>query len=327
MSSGTQDGNASPTSNPTADAPLPPTGEQVRISHAGHEAWTVAVAAGLRSLSLDGRPVVNGFAESERPSGGRGQTLVPWPNRIAGARYALDGAEQQLAVSEPSTGNAIHGLLRWVAWHVVAADTEQVTWECTLPPQPGWPTSLRARVSYALDDGGLTVTVRVRNVGDADCLYGTGSHPYLTAGTELVDDILLTVPAGTWYDTDALGIPTGAHSVDGTPYDLREPTRIGERVLDTAYGDLDRDADGRWRIRLTDPGTDRDVVLWADGAYNWAQVFSGDTLGPLQRRRGLAVEPMTCPPDAFNAPDPAAAGVVRLAPGDEHVATWGLSLN
>src|SRR6478609_370235 len=97
---------------PTTGAePLPPTGEQVRIAHAGHEAWTVAVAAGLRLLSLDGRCVVDGFGESDRPSGGRGQTLVPWPNRIAGARYELDGEEQQLAVTEPSTGNAIHGLL------------------------------------------------------------------------------------------------------------------------------------------------------------------------------------------------------------------------
>ena len=182
-------------------------------------------------------------------------------------------------------------------------------------------------MSYALDDEGLTVTTTARNVGDADCLYGTGSHPYLTAGTELVDDTLLSVPAATWYATDERGIPTGAHPVQGSPYDLREPRRIADRLLDTAYGDLDRDADGRWRIRLAGQDDARAVVLWADAAYGFAQVFSGDTLAPHERRRGLAVEPMTCPPDAFNAPDPAAAGVLRLAPGDEHVATWGISLS
>jgi aldose 1-epimerase len=320
------DENAPMASTVAGTAPLPPTGRQVRIAHGRHEAWTVAVAAGLRSLSLDGRPVVDGFAEGERPSGGRGQTLVPWPNRIAGARYRLDGEEQQLAVTEPSTGNAIHGLLRWVAWHVVGEDVDRVTWECTLAPQPGWPTSLRCRVTYALDDDGLTVTTKARNVGDADCLYGTGAHPYLTAGTELVDGTLLSVPAATWYETDERGIPTGAHPVHGSPYDLRESQPVGDRLLDTAYGDLDRDADGRWRVRLAAPDLAQELVLWADAAYEFAQVFSGDTLAPHERRRGLAVEPMTCPPDAFNAPDPAAVGVLRLAPGDEHVATWGLTL-
>jgi aldose 1-epimerase len=173
------------------------------------------------------------------------------------------------------------------------------------------------------------VTTSARNLGSADCLYGTGSHPYLTLGTALVDDLSVAVPASTWFETDAGGIPIAAHPVEGTPYDLRTAQRIGQRVLDTAYGDLDRDEDGRWRVVLTDPDVDVDdpaLVMWADEAYEYAQVFSGDTLHGAERRRGLAVEPMTCPPDAFNAPDPAAAGVVRLAPGDEHVATWGLAL-
>jgi aldose 1-epimerase len=307
--------------------PLPPTGDQVRISYGDHEAWTVAVAAGLRSLTLAGRRVLDGFEELERPTGGRGQTLVPWPNRIAGARYPLAGEEQQLAVTEPSTGNAIHGLLRWVTWQAVAVEEHHVTWACTLVPQPGWPTSLQCEVTYALGEAGLTVTTRARNVGDADCFYGTGSHPYFTVGTELVDDIELTVPADTWFEVDETGIPTGTRPVDGTPFDLRAPSRVGDRVLDTAYADLHRDDDGCWRIRLAAPGGSPELVLWADATHAYAQVFSGDTLPPAQRRRGLAVEPMTCPPNAFNAPDPAAAGVVRLAPGAEHVGTWGLSLS
>src|SRR4051794_9684527 len=60
-----------------SSVPRPPTGEQVRIRHGGHEAVTVAVAAGLRTCSLGGSPVLDGFAEDERPGGGRGQTLAP----------------------------------------------------------------------------------------------------------------------------------------------------------------------------------------------------------------------------------------------------------
>jgi aldose 1-epimerase len=303
-------------------AQLPPSGEQVIIRHGAHEAVTVAVAAGLRSYTVDGRALVDGFDVHERPAGGRGQTLLPWPNRIAGGRYDLDGA-QQLAITEPAKGTAIHGLARWVTWQPVDIRSDAVTWRYVVPPQPGWPTCLECHVTYQLDDDGLAVTTRARNVGSARCLYGTGSHPYLTAGTALVDAAVLTLEAATWYESDERGIPRGCAPVDGTPYDLREPAPLGGRVIDTAYADLARDADGRWRARLDGPGAG--VVLWADEAYRFAQVFTGDTLAEPLRRRGVAVEPMTCPPDAFNAADRAASGVVVLEPGDEHQATWGLT--
>jgi aldose 1-epimerase len=306
-----------------APHPLPPSGEQVTIRHGGHEAHTVAVAAGLRAYRFDGRDLVDGFETGERAAGGRGQTLVPWPNRIAGARYELDGA-QQLAVTEPEHGNAIHGLARWVTWQPVEVRESAVTWRYLLPQQPGWPTSLDCHVTYLVSDDGLTVSTRARNVGAARCLFGTGAHPYLTAGTALVDNATLTLPAARCFDTAADGIPTGTRPVEGTPADLRSGAAIGDRVLDTAYADLERDADGRWRALLRGPDGGG-VVLWADAAYGFAQVFTGDTLPAGLRRRGVAVEPMTCPPDAFNAADRAAAGVVVLEPGDEHQAAWGLA--
>lgn len=305
------------------EARLPPSGRQVRIAHGEHEAVAVGVAAGLRALRLHGRDVLDGFEEHERPVGGRGQTLLPWPNRVSGGRYELDGATQQLALTEPTAGNAIHGLARWVVWDVEESAASSVTFGHLVVPQPGWPTLLRCRVTYALDDDGLTATTSARNVGSSDCLYGTGAHPYVTAGTELVDGAMVQVPAARWYDTDDRGIPTGVHPVEGTRYDLRQPTTIGDRRLDTCFGDLTPDDDGCWRVRLGGP--DGEVVVWADATHRWVQLFTGDTLDDAHRRRGLAVEPMTCPPDAFNAADLGAAGVVRLAPGQEHVSRWGVT--
>ena len=304
-----------------AFTPRPPTGEQVRIRHGDHEAVTVAVAAGLRTCTLGGRQVVDGFGEQDRPTGGRGQTLVPWPNRIAGGRYRFDGADHQLPLTEPSRGNASHGLARWVEWHVADRADDRVTWEYVVPPQPGWPTSLLARVTYALDADGLSVTTTARNVGSAPCPYGTGAHPYLTVGTPTVDPAVVRLPAHRCYATDERGIPTGSSAVEGTAYDLRTPQQLGDRVLDTAYADLDRDADGRWRVRMVAPGDDTALELWADEAYGYAQLFTGDGLPGDERRRGLAVEPMTCPPNAFVTGE----GVVRLEPGESHTARWGIS--
>jgi aldose 1-epimerase len=300
-----------------------PTGTQVRLTHGTQEVWAVAVAAGLRSYLVDGRPVVDGFEADQRPNGGRGQTLAPWPNRIADGSYSLDGSAQQVALSEPLQRNAIHGLARWVVWDVASQLDTSVTFEHVVVPQPGWPTSLLLQVTYALSDDGLTVITTASNDGAAACLYGTGSHPYLRLGPDTVDALTVQVPASRWLEVDQRGIPVAEHDVEGTEYDLRAPAVIGERRLDTAYGDVARDPDGRWRVRVEDG--EHAVTLWADAAYGWLQLFTGDTLPAPFARRGLAVEPTTCPPNAFNAPDPAAVGVVRLEPGQSHTAIWGIT--
>jgi aldose 1-epimerase len=177
------------------------------------------------------------------------------------------------------------------------------------------------RVTYAIGADGLTVTTTGTNVGAAACPYGTGAHPYLTVGTPTVDSAVVRLPAGRWFQTDDRGIPTGSSPVEGSPYDLRTPQQLGDRVLDTAYADLDRDDDGRWRVRMAAPGDDTAVELWADAEYRYAQLFTGDGLPAHERRRGLAVEPMTCPPNAFVTGE----GVVRLEPGESHTARWGIS--
>ena len=48
------------------------------------------------------------------------------------------------------------------------------------------------------------------------------------------------------------------------------------------------------------------------------QVFTGDL--PDVRRRGLAVEPMTCPPQALRTGE----GLLRLEPGDAFRGEWGI---
>lgn len=55
--------------------------------------------------------------------------------------------------------------------------------------------------------------------------------------------------------------------------------------------------------------------------YRYVQVFSGDTLGPDKRRRGLAVEPMTCPPNAFRT----GVDLMVLRPGEDIRLEWGIT--
>jgi aldose 1-epimerase len=296
-----------------------PSGEQVELTHGAHRAVVVEVGAGLREYTVDGAPVVDGYPATEMCSGGRGQTLIPWPNRIAGGAYEFDGGAQQLPLTEPRAGNAIHGLTRWSNWTVVDRTEASVALRHVLHPQPGYPHTLDCRLEYALSDAGLRVRTTVTNAGDGPAPYGTGAHPYLTVGTETVDEVTLTVPGDRYLPTDDNGIPTGTDEVEGGPFDYRAGRLIGAAKVDHCFTDLARDADGVATVTLA--GGERRVRLWLDASYRYLQVFTGDTLVPARRRRGLAVEPMTCPPDAFRS----GTALHVLEPGRGVGTTWGIA--
>jgi aldose 1-epimerase len=296
-----------------------PSGEQVELAHGAHRAVVVEVGGGLREYTVDGVPVVDGYPADEMCSGGRGQTLIPWPNRIAGGAYEFDGARQQLTLTEPALGNAIHGLTRWANWTVRSRSDSSAVLGHVLHPQPGYPFTLDCRLEYALSGSGMTIHTVVTNIGDHPAPYGTGAHPYLTVGTDTVDQVTLTVPGGSYLPTDDNGIPTGTADVEGSPYDFRGGRPIGDERVDHCFTDLTRDPTGVVTVTLA--AGERRVRLWLDQGYHYVQVFTGDTLVPARRRRGLAVEPMTCPPDAFRS----GTGLLVLEPGRTVETTWGIT--
>ncbi|PRY49067.1 aldose 1-epimerase [Geodermatophilus tzadiensis] len=297
-----------------------PTGEQHVLRAGDAEAVVVEVGGGLRTYSAGGRAVLDGYAADEMAPDVRGHVLAPWPNRLGDGVWSWDGRELRTPVTEPERGTAIHGLVRFVAWRVLARSDDSVVLEHLLHPQPGYPFALRLRVGYELSAEGLRVTTTATNEGDRALPYGEGHHPYLAAGEGLLDDCTLTVPAATRVTPDDRLLPVGTEPVEGTPYDLRTGRRIGGLRLDDCLTDLARDADGVAEVRLVD-ASGRGAVLWLDASYGWLQVFTGDVVEPAARRRhGLAVEPMTCPPDAFRT----GTGVRRLEPGESTTATWGI---
>jgi aldose 1-epimerase len=296
-----------------------PTGEQYEITSGAYRAVVTEVGATLRSFSVEGRDVVRGFSVEEMSRAGRGQNLIPWPNRIRDGRYSFNGVTQQLALSEPARHNASHGLARYVPWVLIDKKIDATTNRVRIHPQPGWPGTLEALITHTVAEDGLTVTVEATNIGTTELPFGYGAHPYLTVGESTVDEVALTVPAASYLevDDDRL-LPLKLSPVAGTAYDLREGRVLGSMSLDTAMTDLERDSDGRWRVRLL--LRDRYAELWGDETMRWTQVFTG---GP-NRDGSIAVEPMTCGPDAFNA-GPTHDDMRMLAPGETFVGLWGIT--
>jgi len=300
------------------DLPRPPSGEQVEIAFGDQEAVVVEVGGGLRTYSVAGRELLDGYGPDEMSTSGRGQVLIPWPNRIQDGSYEFEGERHQLAINDVAEQDAIHGLVRWTAWSVAEREPHRVVMQHDIHPQPGYPFSLAVSVEYALSERGLRVTTTAANAGTSSCPYGCGTHPYLAVGTATVDSVTLRVPARTVLSSDDRGIPVGSQSVEGTEFDFRRPRPIGTTRLDNAFTDLERDDDGLARVSLSDPQGGR-LTLWVDEAYRYLMLFTGDPL-PDVARRSLAVEPMTCPPNAFRTGE----ALIQLEPGGSVTSTWGI---
>ncbi len=301
----------------------PLTGQQYQIEAGGYRATVTELGAGLRELLFRGQPLIAGYAADELPPASAGALLAPWPNRIDGGRYVFGSTEFQLALTEPARLNAIHGLTRWTAWTPVTHGADAVVLRSPAHGYQGYPFCVEIDAEYRLEaDTGLHVAITARNRGSRAAPYGTGSHPYLTVRTPSVDDCELGLPAAAWLPMDDRGIPSGPVApVGDTAYDFRRPRVIGTTQLDHALTALERDGEGRaWARLAADGGSGARVGLWAGPGYHWLQVFTGDPLGPELRRKAVAIEPMTCPPNAFVTGD----DLLVLEPGQSAIHAWGI---
>lgn len=296
----------------------PRSGRQLSLVSGGYRASIASIGATLRSLTFDGRDLVVPFeADDVRPVY-RGATLAPWPNRVVDGRYAFGGAEHQLPLTEPSRGHALHGLLAWAEFSDRLIEEDRVVLAAVIEPQSGYPFRVEVEVEYRLDSGGLAQTVTARNIGSDAAPWGTGPHPYLVGSEGRVDDWTLTLPASEVLTVtpDRLS-PVAVESVDAHPeWDFREPRRIGDVFVDHAFTEL-ASTDGIVEVRVLGADGHGVAMTW-DARCPWVQVHTADLPDAKGSRIGLAVEPMTCPPDAFNS----GVDLIVVEPGAEAAASW-----
>jgi aldose 1-epimerase len=249
----------------------------------------------------------------------RGVALAPWPNRIADGRYRFGGEDHQLPINEVERGCALHGLLAWTTWQVDSAEPDRVVLTDTVRPRPGYPFTVQVRADFHLTSVGLAIELSAANTGGRTAPVGLSLHPYLVAGAGPVDDWFFQLPADTVLDVepDRL-LPRGPKPVADTSFDFRNGRRIGATEIDHAYTGIAFGSDGA-RARLVDEHGNGVEMTW-DARSRWVQVHTTDLPASPLHRRGLALEPMTCPPDAFNS----GTDLISLEPGGQ--AGWQCAL-
>ncbi len=300
-------------------AMFPPSGEQIVLVHGNFDAVVTEVGATLRSLRVGSLPIIWEFPESEISSWYRGKVLAPWPNRLEDGSYRFGDHVGHAALNELERSNAIHGLVCWLPWSIEERSADRAVLSCVVHPQPAYPFRIRLDLGYTLGDGGLEVACGVTNTGSGIAPVGLGFHPYLLADPGGIDEAGIRLSAQTRLLLDKRGLPTGEEPVPGSAFDLDGRSLRGLE-LDDCYTGLAVGTDGRWHARLD--LAERSSEIWADSAFAYVMCYTGDTLGePADRRRAIAIEPMTCPPNALRT----ATSLIELQEGERWNASWGIA--
>lgn len=287
------------------------------LSSGTYTARVGAQGAALHSLRHGERELVYRVPATVPAPQFAGLVLAPWPNRIANGRYRFAGELHQLPVNEVGRGNALHGLALWERWSVAASSGAAVTYEHTIWPRPGYPFTVDVLAEYVLGPDGLRLTLSATNTGETAAPVGLSAHPYLSVGGPL-DDWTMQLPCDRVLLTDDRLLPRGVRDVTGA-MDFRTPTRIGDTELDHAFTGV-AFTGGRAEATLTSADGAGVRVGW-DERCQWLQVYTMHAPGDPTHRRAVALEPMTCAPDAFNS----GAGLIVLAPGETTTASMTIA--
>lgn len=298
-----------------------------------------ATLQGLRVPFPEGPDeVVLGMADAQayqHGAGYLGAVIGRYANRIAGARFVLDGTELRLDANEGR--NNLHGGRSGLShrmWTLARRDASRVEFVTTSPDgEGGFPGRLQVSACYCALDDGLALELSAGT--DRTTVVGLTSHSYLQLSSQPLnrcDDLLMQIPAGQYVPVDAESLPRGGlEPVDDTPFDFREPAVLGTRMRAAdeqigLAGGIDHSfaVDGtglRMMVRLDSVLLGRRLEVWSD--QPGAQVYSsnyldGSNVDPSGRRlrqgSGLAVEPQLHP-DTPNRPQ---LGNARLEAGK----TW-----
>lgn len=289
----------------------------------GSACATIATrGAALAACAVDGVALVMPFDPASPRPAMRGAILAPWPNRIAGARYRFGGREHRLPVDEPATGSASHGLAADLPYVVVERSDRHVRMATVIEPRPGYPWRIELTIDHALRARRLHQRIRARNLSSTPAPVGLGSHPYLLAGAAAagaIDDWRLRMPASVvGLAEPERPVPTVFVPVADAPaLDFTRRRPLGATQLNHAYA-VPLGAGRRLVHVARADGAGVELEL-GEGA-DWVQLYTADAAGESAPRHAIAVEPMTCAPNAFNS----GRGLRAVAPGEALTLAWSL---
>jgi aldose 1-epimerase len=280
-------------------------GMKVSISDLGATlvSWHAPDRAGRLGDILLGHDTPAEYLASTTYMGG---LIGRWANRIAGARFTLDGIEYTLDRNEGD--NLLHGgstgfnRLHWEA----AEDNGTLVMRLESPEgDAGFPGHVTVQVRYTLDDDG-TLTLAYEAITDAPTPLNLTSHPYFNLSGQAASDVrghVVSIDAQAFFEVDGAMIPCRRAEVAGNAFDFRQSAPLGARldwpntqlalaqgfdhcyVLSEALEAAAGTRPVRQVARVYEPGSGRELSVLTD---QWGlQFYTGNHLEGEKGRGGL----------------------------------------
>lgn len=283
-------------------------GQLIIIEHGDYQAKFVTVGGGMCAVKYRGRYISIPHDPDEVPLAHLGKILLPWPNRLKNGSYEFEGVQYSLPSTEKATGNANHGLTAWKEWNIEELEPGRVRLGTFVTAVAGYPFTLKAEVEYVLSDEGLSCTISACNAGRRNAPFGVGQHPYISCDLTPLDECTLTFPCTQYFALDDKMCPTVLQPAAEAGLDFTAERSLKDVKIDHAFASPAPAA-----VVLRGGG----LEVKMETAAPYLQLFTAEKL----QRRGLAVEPMTCPANAFNTHE----GLIILAPGESASLSYRLS--
>ena len=239
-------------------------------------------------------------------------------NRIGDGGWTFSDRAARARIDDVEHATANHGLVRWRPFRIDSVAQNRCSLSLLMHPSPDYPFISEINVAYHLGKLGLTVTATVTNRDDVPIPFGVGFHPYLAVTTPTIEGAQLEIPAAAYVAVDERQLPTGEIlPLHGGDRDFSVRKSVSGHEIDCTYTELRRDDSGLATVVVAD-STGAEVELSVDRNFPYLQVYTGDKLERGRRRTSIAVEPMTCPPDALRS----GKDVVVLEPGQHWAGSW-----
>ena len=278
----------------------PPNEIELRV--AGNIAKFSTLSAAITYLEIDGVVAIAQVTREAILESFASVVCAPWPNRIA------DGVWNDTIFSgNDPHGNALHGLVFDKEFELTNQSESSATFIYRLESSASYPFALEIGATYVLSTEGLTTTYFAKNIGEGKAPYGVAAHPYFN----VLPDSTFTFQAESQAINNTKQIPIGTEANNKVQGELV----YGDANLDDCFSGLTGD------VTINHADGSR-VKIWQDAAFKYLMVYTGHHLQKYGfPNPGLAIEPQTCPANAFNSGE----ALIWLAHGETWSANWGIT--
>lgn len=298
----------------------------VQISAGAYTATIDPHGAGLATLDFHEKPLVAGYTRTRPMTAGA--LLAPWPNRTGDGIFSHHGTIHRLPCTEPDRNNALHGYAADATWEITDRSPGSVTMQWQGPARTEWAWPLVYSITWALADDGLSAELTVTNISTetahpstASSPFGMGWHPYLSALGAPLDECTLSMPAATNLPLDPERLLPAGPEIPATEI-VGKHQHMAGITLDHCFRLDEPQANSNHaahHIELRN-AAGSGARLWADERFGWCQVYTSPESAPTIGR-AVAVEPMTCPPNALRSGE----SLLQLASANSTRFRFGIS--